>query len=109
RGAYRPGPRRAEAVLPSSLQALLESRIDLLPSRQKDVLQTAAVIGRRFSLPLLRRVMSLPEEAVDDAILALQEAGFITGCEPSDEVHFAFRHPLMQEQAYRVQVKEDLA
>jgi len=109
RGAYAPGPNRERAPLPSSLQALLESRIDLLPARQKEVLQKAAVIGKTFSLALLRRVTALPGAELDSTIAALEEADFIAVCAPSGEVHYTFRHPLMQEQAYGVQVQDDLA
>jgi len=108
RGAYAPGPNSDQASLPSSLQALLESRIDLLPPAQKQVLQTAAVIGKTFSLPLLRRVTELDERDCAEVIDALLDADFIAGCAPDDEVHYTFRHPMMQEQAYRALLKEDL-
>lgn len=109
RGAYAPGPNSEQASLPSSLQALLESRIDLLPAIHKEVLQTAAVIGRTFSLPLLQRVTELSGDAIDDALRALRDGDFIARCDPAEEVHYTFRHPLMQEQAYQALLKEDLA
>jgi adenylate cyclase len=109
RGAYALGPHGDQARLPSSLQALLESRIDLLPPLQKEVLQSAAVIGKTFSLALLRRVTELGERACDEVIAALLDADFIAGCEPGEEVQYTFRHPLMQEQAYNALLKEDLA
>jgi adenylate cyclase len=106
RGAYALGPNRELAPLPSSLQALLESRIDLLPEREKRLLQTAAVIGKTFSLPLLQRVTGLAADELSDALGELTAAEFIIDCEPSDEVHYTFRHPLMQEEAYYSQVSE---
>ncbi|MBY0278283.1 AAA family ATPase [Candidatus Binatia bacterium] len=109
RGAYRPGPNRTRASLPSSLQALLESRIDLLAPREKQALQAASVIGRTFSLPLLRRVLDAPQEEIDEAIVALHDGEFITPGEAPDEEQYVFRHPMMQEQAYASQVSEDLA
>jgi len=109
RGAYTLGPNGEQPSLPSSLQALLESRIDLLPALQKEVLQSAAVIGKTFSLALLRRVTELGERECEDVVEALLDADFIAGCEPGEEVHYTFRHPLMQEQAYNALLKEDLA
>ena len=109
RGAYRPGPNRGRATLPSSLQALLESRIDLLGVREKQVLQAASVIGRSFSPGLLYRVLGLPREDIDEAIVALLEGDFVTARPAAQEGEYAFRHPMMQEQAYASQVKEDLA
>jgi class 3 adenylate cyclase/tetratricopeptide (TPR) repeat protein len=109
RGAYRPGPNRARAMLPSSLQALLESRIDLLATREKEVLQAASVIGRTFSLALVRRLLDLPHEDIDEAIVVLQEGEFISASEAGDEEQYVFRHPMLHEQAYASQVSENLA
>jgi hypothetical protein len=47
--------------VPASVQAVLSSRIDRLPEREKQVLQTAAVIGEA----LLGRVMA-SVTAIDD-------------------------------------------
>src|SRR5262249_3954144 len=41
---------------PPNIQALIASRIDRLSADQKALLQTLAVIGREFSLVLIRRV-----------------------------------------------------
>ena len=36
--------------VPPTVQAILASRIDRLPPREKELLQTLAVLGREFSL-----------------------------------------------------------
>ncbi len=106
-GAYRPGPHREPVKLPSSVQAVLESRIDRLPAQQKAVLQLASVLGRTFSQRLLRRIAQLPGDELDEAVAALERAGFVVEAEhASGERHFAFRHPLMQEEAYYSQMTE---
>jgi predicted ATPase len=46
RGAYRLVTPVDKLEVPSSVHALLAARIDRLAAREKDVLQTAAVIGR---------------------------------------------------------------
>lgn len=109
RGAYALGPNRTLTQLPSSLQALLESRIDLLEPREKRVLQAAAVIGKTFSVDLLRRVTGLTAEELADSLRELRAADFVTFCEPPEEGHYTFRHPLMQEEAYYSQVSEQRA
>jgi predicted ATPase len=38
------------------VQSVLAARIDRLPERDKRLLQTASVIGTKFSKPILRRV-----------------------------------------------------
>ena len=55
RGAYRLTAPLASLQVPESVRALLESRIDRLAEREKHVLQTASVIGNRFSESLLGR------------------------------------------------------
>src|SRR5207249_11592230 len=61
RGAYRAVRSAAEFALPATVQAVLGARIDRLGEREKLALQTAAVIGREFTEPILRRVSDLPE------------------------------------------------
>ena len=47
--------------LPPTVQGILAARIDRLPSPQKDLLQTLAVIGRESRLRLVRQVTSIDE------------------------------------------------
>jgi predicted ATPase len=52
-GAYRVAKARSTMQLPATLQAVLAARIDRLPPEEKDLLQTAAVIGKDIPFPLL--------------------------------------------------------
>src|SRR5208282_577700 len=70
KGAYRLVTPVAKLEVPSSVHALLAARIDRLAEREKDVLQTAAVIGREFDEPTLAAVV---EEAVPQLREALQK------------------------------------
>jgi len=56
--------------VPASVQAVLSSRIDRLPEREKQVLQTAAVIGEA----LLGRVMA-SVTAIDDVDVFSRRVG----------------------------------
>ncbi len=59
RGSYRlTHADRSASTCPPSVQALLGARIDRLPEREKQVLQTAAVIGKEFAEPILRQVLA---------------------------------------------------
>src|SRR5262249_2652995 len=69
RGTYRLATPVEDLQVPASVQAVLSSRIDRLPEREKEVLQTAAVIGKTFSEALLGRVMA-SVTAVDEKTLA---------------------------------------
>ena len=44
----------AQLKIPPTVQAILAARIDRLPSDEKELLQTLAVIGREFPLALIR-------------------------------------------------------
>jgi hypothetical protein len=57
--------------LPTSVQGVLASRIDRLPSMEKDVLQTLAVIGREFPLSLARRLVNCSDDQLDAALARL--------------------------------------
>ena len=51
-------------AIPESVHAVLSARIDRLPDREKHVLQTAAVVGKSFSEPILAEVAEV--ETSDD-------------------------------------------
>ena len=77
KGAYRLVRPVAELTLPSTVQAVLAALVDRLQEREKQVLQTAAVIGRQFTEPILRRVVELAETDLARALEKLVGAEFI--------------------------------
>lgn len=109
RGAYRLTAPVAALDVPASVQAVLASRIDRLPEREKQVLQTAAVIGRQFSEMLLRQVLARvapPNEvALDQALAALVAAEFLFEASVWPRIEYSFKHPLTQEAARRSQLQ----
>ena len=64
RGAYRLAQALPSIQVPATVQAVLAARIDRLPPEEKQLLQTAAVIGTEVSLPLLQAIAELPEDGV---------------------------------------------
>jgi class 3 adenylate cyclase/tetratricopeptide (TPR) repeat protein len=104
KGAYRLVRPLAELAVPPTVQAILAARIDRLPEREKEVLQTAAVIGKEFAEPVLRRVSDLPAAEVGEALQALVAAEFVYEDHPGGE--YTFKHPLTHEVAYRSQLGE---
>ena len=106
KGAYRLVRPAAELRLPSTVQAVLAARIDLLAEREKGVLQTAAVIGREFAEPILRRIVELPNAELAAALQRLTAAEFIYEEALGPEPEYTFKHPLTQEVAYRSQLGE---
>jgi class 3 adenylate cyclase len=89
-----------ELRLPPTVQAVLASRIDRLAPREKELLQTLAVIGRQFSVSLLSRVLDYSETELDEMIATLQSSEFIYERPAFPEVEYVFKHALTQEVAY---------
>ena len=85
--------------IPATVQPLLAARIDRLPEREKHLLQTAAVIGRRFSEPLLAQVAELPEQELVASLGVLQSAEFILAEALYPLAEYAFKHPLTEQVA----------
>jgi class 3 adenylate cyclase/tetratricopeptide (TPR) repeat protein len=106
RGAYRLARPIREVAVPVSVQAVLSARIDRLPEREKQILQTASVVGRSFAEPLLRGVASLPEAELAEALRALVAAELVSEQALYPEAEYAFKHALTQEVAYGSQLGE---
>jgi tetratricopeptide (TPR) repeat protein len=106
RGAYRLVRPAAEVGLPATVQSVLAARINRLPEREKWLLQTASVIGKEFSEPILRRVAALGNGDLPAALHALTNAEFLYQAALYPEAEYAFKHPLTQEVAYRSQLAE---
>ena len=74
RGVYRLVGALETVSIPDRVQAILAARIDRLSEREKHVLQTAAVIGKRFSPKLLEKgyeaSMTQLEKWVNDGVSA---------------------------------------
>jgi class 3 adenylate cyclase len=91
----------AELKIPATVQAILASRIDRLPPDEKELLQTLAVIGREFALPLVRRVFDGKKNDELERMLAdLQMAEFIYEQPAAGDIEYIFKHALTQEVAY---------
>ncbi len=90
----------AQVQLPPTVQGILAARIDRLPSREKELLQTLAVIGRQFPLGLIGSVTQAPIDEIEQMLADLQHGEFIYEQPAFPEVEYAFKHALTQEVAY---------
>src|SRR5438093_182830 len=106
KGAYRLARPVAELTLPTTVQAVLAARIDRLPAREKEVLGTAAVIGKAVPGLILKRVAALPQDELSAAVAELVSREFLYETALYPEAEYAFKHPLTQEVAYRSQLAE---
>jgi class 3 adenylate cyclase len=106
RGRYRLVTPVEGVGMPATVQSVLAARIDRLPEQEKRLLQTASVIGKKFSEPILKRVADLGDRDLPAALHALTIAEFLYQESLYPEAEFCFKHPLTQEVAYRSQLTE---
>lgn len=83
--------------LPESLQQAIDSKLNRLPPGTLTVLEPAAVMGERFSFPVLARVVDVSEEDLSEALAAAVRRRVIRPGS-SDGKWFAFEHALYREQ-----------
>ncbi len=108
RGAYRLRGGIDKIPLPATVQAVVAARIDHLEEVAKQVLETAAVIGRLVAMSILKPVAALPNDELLEAISHLRQAELLYDLPPFDQGLLAFRHPLIQEVAYAMQLRSQL-
>jgi class 3 adenylate cyclase len=112
RSSYRLVRPVGRLQVPPTVQALLAARIDRLGEREKQVLQTAAVIGKDFAEPVLRRVVEetgrslLADADLHATLRSLKDAEFIYEQTLYPVAEYAFKHPLTQEVALHSQLQE---
>ncbi len=106
KGAYRLVTALDRLEVPSSVQAILAARIDRLAQREKDVLQTAAVIGREFDEPTLAAVVEQAAPQLREALQALKDTEFVYEQSLYPIAEYIFKHPLTQEVALASQLQE---
>jgi adenylate cyclase len=106
RGAYQLVTPIERLEVPATVQAVLAARIDRLPEREKQLLQTASVIGKDFAEPLLAEVAELFPEELKASLAALHRAEFVHEQAIYPVAEYAFKHPLTQEVALGSLLKE---
>jgi class 3 adenylate cyclase/tetratricopeptide (TPR) repeat protein len=106
RGAYRVVKPVTRVTVPDTVQGVLAARIDRLAEGEKQLLQTAAVVGKTFSEPILERAAGLTGRELAATLHSLKEAGFIYEQALYPVAEYSFRHPLTQDVAYASQLRE---
>jgi class 3 adenylate cyclase/tetratricopeptide (TPR) repeat protein len=100
RGAYRLAKPLESIQVPATVQAILAARIDRLPPEEKQLLQSAAVIGREMAFPLLQAIAEVPEDALRWGLAHLQKVEFLYETRLYPEPAYAFKHALTHDVAY---------
>jgi predicted ATPase len=99
-GAYRLAKSLDSLQVPATVHAVLAARINRLPSEEKRLLQTAAVIGTEVPFSLLQAIAELPEDTLHRGLAHLQAAEFLYETRLFPEREYTFKHALTHEVAY---------
>ncbi len=100
-----PGEWHSEA-LPATVQSVVGARIDRLVPTDKTLLQIGATIGREFPLAVLQEVAGEAAQDLHASLARLSQLELIEQIAPTDaSERYAFRHPLIQEVAYAMQLR----
>ncbi|MFQ5967527.1 MAG: ABC transporter substrate-binding protein [Acidimicrobiia bacterium] len=96
-----------DVELPATVERVILARIDRLDPRTHDVLRSASVLGREFTMPLLEAVTQASQEDLDQAAHQLQRLDFVRQTRRWPDPEYQFKHALIQEAAYRTLLKAD--
>lgn len=105
--------RDSNIKLSNSINTILTARIDRLSALVRETVKAAAVIGREFDVSVLTEVMASGSELEPEAArlqlreqIAQAEQGQIWSA--MNELRYIFRHSLMREAAYNMQLNTRL-
>jgi tetratricopeptide (TPR) repeat protein len=99
-GDYRLTRVVRDIEVPAAVEALLAARIDRLLPEDRQVLQSAAVIGTDVPLALLGAIGDGAHHALGESIVRLQAAEFLYEKTGTAEPGYTFKHALTHEVAY---------
>lgn len=104
-GSCRVSPefgRAGLATLPTTLQGVIISRVDQLGPAEQLTLKLISVIGREFSLPMLRRLhpVAVDAAALEAIVAALLQADVVRPAATGVPGEFAFKHAILREVIY---------
>jgi tetratricopeptide (TPR) repeat protein len=98
--AYQLSKDIQKLAIPSTIQDVIMARVDSLPERAKEVLQTGSVIEREFSYPLINRVTGLPEKELLSHLSVLKDSELLYERGIYPQSNYIFKHALTREVVY---------
>jgi predicted ATPase/class 3 adenylate cyclase len=91
---------QAEISLPTDVRAVMIARLDRLTRQVKETVQTASVLGREFEVRVLSEILRADNDLLHHVIQA-ENANIWT---PLTEIEYIFRHALLRDAAYSMQL-----
>jgi class 3 adenylate cyclase/tetratricopeptide (TPR) repeat protein len=89
------------SVLPADITTMLVARLDQLEPQVKDLVQTASVLGREFGINVLARMVR-EDGTLKDKVSQAERASIWA---PLNELRYLFRHSLLRDAAYSMQLQ----
>ncbi|MCP5095203.1 MAG: tetratricopeptide repeat protein, partial [Chloroflexi bacterium] len=89
-----------DSLLPDDLRTVLVARLDRLTQSVRQVVQTAAVLGREFPIRLLMTMLQGVNAIEEKVETAVSSAIWIA----LSEIRYLFKHGLMRDAAYEMQL-----
>ena len=90
--------------VPSTIQGVLNARLDSMEQSRKIVFQEASVIGRTFNYQLLKKI-TLFSDSIDKHLSELTALDLLQIKSLKPELEYKFKHALTQEVAYNSLLK----
>src|SRR2546427_218318 len=91
---------RADVTVPATIHDIIAARIDRLAETLKQTLQGAAVVGRRFGISLVSRVLEVVPDQVSGHLRDLHVLDFVFPSAQDPELMYSFKHALTQDVVY---------
>jgi class 3 adenylate cyclase/tetratricopeptide (TPR) repeat protein len=91
---------RADVTVPATIHDIIAARVDRLGEGLKQTLQGAAVVGRRFGVSLVSRVLQLDGKEIAEHLRELHGLDFVFPSATEPEPMYSFKHALTQDVVY---------
>ena len=91
---------RSDVTVPATIHDIIAARIDRVADPLKQTLQGAAVIGRRFGVSLVSRILEVEQELVAGHLRDLHGLDFVFPSAYEPELMYSFKHALTQDVVY---------
>ena len=89
------------SAMPADISTMLVARLDQLTHQVKEVVHAAAVLGREFEVQVLSRIL-VQDLSLRDEIIEAENASVWF---PLSEMRYIFKHSLMRDVAYNMQLE----
>jgi class 3 adenylate cyclase/tetratricopeptide (TPR) repeat protein len=91
---------RPDVTVPATIHDIIAARVDRIADPLKHTLQGAAVVGRRFGISLVSRILEIAPEQVAGHLRDLHALDFVFPSAQEPELMYSFKHALTQDVVY---------